>query len=911
VATLASIGSEAVECTVAVGEAIRRRMQEIDSTQYRFTASYVVAVPPETNPSTVRSLLVEASGSNSTAFGDEVREALLEVVENVTLTSSSFSWGSMTLTDSDDAAAIVLQQVALQEARVLDLLLQSNQTQVEFEDDGIVAVATKVSIDSEEGFDVEVEEQFSVHLPASAPLELDATDLVLVAIDLGQRYASTGWAAQEQGEVTRSISLQLFTADGALLLVRNLTEPFELGIVVDDPSQASCAYWDEELNEWSSEGLIEGGYTNSTLLCKSNHLTIFGALAKGFLATFSCSQASLFTKEGLSELTKPWTWLTTAPLLWCLLMGLAALFVSAVLVDYRRFATDRWSDEHFFCYTGTEPDDEPDDAQPQEEKQPKRGPLAQTCCTVLTWMFHIYVEIRVTVKCVLDEILDSLFNYLHLVREICEGLFAFIWEGHRTADERGACIHFLTAIARSISSHLAHKSATAMTGTHEDDVTETLAKIEIVEEPMPEDVDGDNAPRRPSIAMLPVTSGNGNVTVQARRPSVASAGSVQSYQSAGSLAPSMASSAGNDTLVSMKVQYNERLEQEKLRPHHPLRGLQHMFIHFLFHGPIGSIYSFSIYAPSSIRCIILICEVLGTCAVSTFFMSLSKRARSVRNPSACNVSSEDLDFKLGRLIALGLCASVCSTLPSKVISSLRTRDFVSMDYKGSPAAKRQLFTWRVMDIILWTFAVLYSGACIMVIFLFFANVTPSDHVAWRITVVTGLLGDMIVMPFAMVLLPYVALMLCLIFLAVLAHGSVTTAASEISRTATTVSSKATRSVRRQFRGAKSEQSKVDDDGVVATATEGDKWHVVVKLSDNNEGNDVGKEQPVEEPPNASKQLNGSDDESDGVGHESPSKQEGVRQFEHRLGFQSANEEAHTSDDPQENDGDQSWVAFAV
>ena len=75
-------------------------------------------------------------------------------------------------------------------------------------------------------------------------------------------------------------------------------------------------------------------------------------------------------------------------------------------------------------------------------------------------------------------------------------------------------------------------------------------------------------------------------------------------------------------------------------------------IGWLVHGPLGSAFHFSIYAPSSVRALLTVCDVLGALGVATFFMSVSGGGRSKRNPPACNDFSQVAEM-LGQMIAQG------------------------------------------------------------------------------------------------------------------------------------------------------------------------------------------------------------------------------------------------------------------
>eukprot|EP00971_Amphidinium_carterae_P015481 305735-Amphidinium_carterae.1 len=93
-----------------------------------------------------------------------------------------------------------------------------------------------------------------------------------------------------------------------------------------------------------------------------------------------------------------------------------------------------------------------------------------------------------------------------------------------------------------------------------------------------------------------------------------------------------------------------------------------LFLDWLKLGPLGSCLVFSMLAPSSIRVMLLMCDVYGAIATATLFFSTSGGAPSKKNPAQC---SSDMDFweSVGRLLALGIASGVLAAFPCGVLSS--------------------------------------------------------------------------------------------------------------------------------------------------------------------------------------------------------------------------------------------------
>lgn len=63
----------------------------------------------------------------------------------------------------------------------------------------------------------------------------------------------------------------------------NAVVPLQIRIPTNN-SEAQCVFWNETLEEWTSDGLTRVGYEDGVLICESTHLTIFSA----FWQQFAC-----------------------------------------------------------------------------------------------------------------------------------------------------------------------------------------------------------------------------------------------------------------------------------------------------------------------------------------------------------------------------------------------------------------------------------------------------------------------------------------------------------------------------------------------------------------------------------------------------------------------------------------------
>jgi hypothetical protein len=133
----------------------------------------------------------------------------------------------------------------------------------------------------------------------------DAVAVVLItAYDAGSdlNLATAGEASQVHGLV----SVRIFTNSSLAepVKVAGLTDLVEVTLGTNASAGSSCAFWDEEAQAWSSEGLKEvSGGPESPLVCATNHLTLF-AMIEGVFSALVCSQVRVLSREGLMLMKK-------------------------------------------------------------------------------------------------------------------------------------------------------------------------------------------------------------------------------------------------------------------------------------------------------------------------------------------------------------------------------------------------------------------------------------------------------------------------------------------------------------------------------------------------------------------------------------------------------------------------------
>lgn len=260
---------------------------------------------------------------------------------------------SIPTTNAPEAAPGSLAEHQGREQALLDLVL-SGATGGEASvrsPRGEEMVARELTVEAMSGagaLELATEGGIRVRVPASF---LEAVDghgvLVLSPVsDHGEKLPHTGKGQGVEGVVSiRAASM----VTGNWVSVQDLDEPIQFFIPSNASDETYCAFWDEQRQSWSDKGVETlGRDAQGSLQCSSTHLTLFGAVARGFVNALLCSQATLLSTDALAALGhREWAMRTDALLLWLLLLLEGGVFLIAVVLDVRRSRQVQWTDEHF------------------------------------------------------------------------------------------------------------------------------------------------------------------------------------------------------------------------------------------------------------------------------------------------------------------------------------------------------------------------------------------------------------------------------------------------------------------------------------------------------------------------------------------------------------------------------------
>jgi len=208
----------------------------------------------------------------------------------------------------------------------------------------------------------------SIAVPASL-LDVvgEGAAIVVKTMDPSLTAELTGTQANEENPAKAAVIINVMGASGERIEIGGLADPIEVVFTVSTNDSLGCAFVDETEGRWSAVGVWRHAFADGRLICRTSHLTIFGAVLDGFLSAFRCTQASLLSKEGYQALvnTPNWYYQTPCLILWVVLLALSSVQFLACLVDCRR-RDNAWTDD---CWLIVGEEDAGEEEETDLEKQ--------------------------------------------------------------------------------------------------------------------------------------------------------------------------------------------------------------------------------------------------------------------------------------------------------------------------------------------------------------------------------------------------------------------------------------------------------------------------------------------------------------------------------------------------------------
>lgn len=531
----------------------------------------------------------------------------------------------------------------------------------------------------------------------------------------------------QSGEVINVVAaavIDLALLSGPTLNVSNLVEPIAFTLPANYSKGLVCAFWDEELESWSTQG-VKTPDTNAAgakLECATLHLSLFAALFKGFVDAVLCSQFRLLTKERIGEITRGRWYTALGGATWLGVWFVAfLLMVAACLVDRRRHASRPWRDE-FFIITDTEDTTAHHASEEQAEATSRTvthcshghggtervrhssmsAPICAGVAAVCIAVMNRLKAVSNAAKEVLDDLMSNFFEYFGEVRLLIEGAFTDLsWEALHHCH--------LIAVMHAVTSRLVRSTATRITGArmnYNEDVMQCLL----------EDVHMKH--------VAAALQRRGAPDALAARYQLTADGQEEAWDSLYSEVPTHI-----DSQLCRTSWCNCRL----------------IWDFIVLMSPLGSVFQLSIFMTCKQKMFYLLLDFNGALLLSVAFYSTSGsvKGKQIGEPT-CDVPQEAV-LQVGRLMALALGSVVLSWVPSALLQSLQGRRLKVLSADRAERAKT-LRAWRMQDILVYSLGCLYLGFSSFFVAAFFANLEVEDDQSMAKTTLLTVAQEHAVMP---------------------------------------------------------------------------------------------------------------------------------------------------------------------
>eukprot|EP00439_Symbiodinium_sp_Y106_P077455 s2196_g16.t1 len=522
--------------------------------------------------------------------------------------------------------------------------------------------------------------------------------LLISVTDISEQKASKFVDRREEGETTsvvktQTLSITLRNEDGKVVEIGQLLRPIEFVLELEDVTNTSCAFWDEEHSSWSFRGLETlPDPARGQLTCRTQHLSIFSGVLNDIWQTavsvIECSSVwELFTQEGVERLAAG-RWISSLPAISTLLF-VASFFVvlmRAAYVDNRTQQAVPWEMVEPVLFREkphVSGEDSDSDAQGDDEPKPKHNCCVRQLITVKEWCFWC------------TGICFGVENIVQIVTELLPN-----------APE--------ATVNRCIKTLHAHRSGVAK---------DSLAILL----PAGEKFDAEDT--------FEEDSGRRQVARSQNRQSVFAS-------LAGAALPSM--NNFTSALRDLSARWNVHIHgagavKSILDRSWCVRvGLLLPAFH-----PWIALLRLSIVTSYKVRVSLIFLKICTSGATNALFFS-SNSPLEGSDPKCW--TPKDYFRRLVTNTIVGFLAAFLGDCVVFTLFLLQVRKPVEKRQWSERAISRQIATWRCKGFCFWFICLFYSGTCVFYVMIFLANVRLVDAHDWYQSTGMSLLQDLFVLP---------------------------------------------------------------------------------------------------------------------------------------------------------------------
>jgi hypothetical protein len=166
---------------------------------------------------------------------------------------------------------------------------------------------------------------------------------------------------------------------------------------------------------------------------------------------------------------------------------------------------------------------------------------------------------------------------------------------------------------------------------------------------------------------------------------------------------------------------------------------------FVAKNPWFMVSQYSLYTPATLSMMLLMTELTGDMAIAALFYR-ADGAKAKGGADQC--SGSEFWSAVGKMLAIGIAASLFAVVPQIVLAKIRQRDFKEFQEENSAEWRRQLRKWRYQDVVVWIIGVSYIMFSLFFVTVFIANVSTKDGLLWMVSAALAIGQSALIVPFA-------------------------------------------------------------------------------------------------------------------------------------------------------------------
>lgn len=668
--------------------------------------------------------------ASSTLDIQAVSRTWTETTSTSSIVQGSTPFASSTLAYVTDISSELAQlhKIEDREDSMLLATLSGNTTMAADLPDGSTMLAQRLTSEalSSRSFEMSVgpkNQSIKIRLPESFLEAVDGDGALVVTI-LAETEPGTRAAVRIRAASSRS---------QGWVSVEGLEEPMQFTLPVEAKS-SRCAYWDEEKEKWSDEGVKTlGADSEGMLVCSSIHLTLFAAIVEGFVSTLLCTKITLFSSEGLVNIFRGnWFQRTDAVLLWLVMLFEFCLLILAAYLDMRRRREGLWTDEHFLTCNANyvRQSSVAVGRQDVTNSPPKRsGTLAMVRSTTgalqgagVAASGGLCSSAKETFMNFIDALGSPFYSSFGYLRNFLVCAYEAFCEMVSNEQPRS---RLAVVLSRLVAASVEYQACAALWLSRQD--VRFLA-----EERKSHLADEESGSLTPAAKRM--------FGQYRRTPTAAWQDSF-----------GHTSSAAIDHISSLHQAVGEGLDEQhsKLAKQHCLAFPTTAWMLFQSQAPWLNILHSSMFMPASLGALLLMCRTFGALAITALFFQETSASSADSSQEVCG--TEGTWESLGQCLAIGLISVLLAAIPEAWFSKLHQREFMHFDSEDMPERKQLLQSWRRQDLCLWTLCSAYIGFCLLFVIAFLANVMPEDAISWKVGGLIELFTELLFVPMALTL----------------------------------------------------------------------------------------------------------------------------------------------------------------